>query len=461
MSDVRVFINYRRGDTRYVAGRLRDRIVSQFGADAVFVDVESIVPGQDYVDAIDSAVSRCTVMCVLIGETWLRPDVNGLRRIDDEDDRLRLEIEAGLRHRTVVIPVLVDDATMPLAEELPASVEPLARHQAMRVRYDSFTGDSDRLLTVIGRIAAQQEQSPVQTPVEAPHLDPTPLTTSKDAPSVVRRTARWIAVGTLVLTVLYLVGTTATMGAVVNDSRHDLPASGSWGAPVWLLPALPVLVAALLCLTRNGPGVALGCIAGAALWVFSSLVLVVSRAPDDPRGAHVVLLALLAVAATALVVGDRRLRARAPGDHDRPVLRAALLLLVAMALRGLAPWLAELLTGTSAQPFDTASFTGSEAFWLAVLTPALVCGPVIVAELSLVQLRALVTLATLQVLYPFVLRVLMFPAAADRVTPLVALVDDLLFLAGSMCMLSSVRTAQLRRLQHGVQALAGGAPVPH
>lgn len=463
MNDVRVFINYRRRDTRHVAGRLRDRIVSQFGADAVFVDVESIVPGQDYVEAIDSAVSRCTVMCVLIGETWLRPDADGVRRIDDEDDRLRLEIEAGLRHRTVVIPVLVDEATMPLAEELPASIEPLARHQAVRVRYDSFTGDSDRLLTVIGRIAAEQEQDPgqsaVQTPVEVPHLDTTPPT-RRDRPSVVRRTAPWVTVGTLVLAVLYLLGTSGQMGDVVTASRHDLPPDGPWGTVVWLLPVLPVGAAALLCVARTGPGLALGCIAGAALWVFTSLVLVVARASFEPRGQHLVLLVLLVVAAVALLAGDPRLRAGSTADHVRPALLATVLLLAAMGLRGLAPWLANLLTGTPGQPFDAASFSGNEAFWLAVLTPVLVCGPVIVAELSLVQLRALVTVATLQVLYPFLLRTMMFSAAAQSRSPLVALVDDLLFLAGSMCMLSSVRTAQLRKLQHGVQALAGGAPVP-
>jgi hypothetical protein len=458
MSDVRVFINYRRRDTRYVAGRLRDRIVSQFGADAVFVDVESIVPGQDYVDAIDSAVSRCVVMCVLIGETWLRPDADGGRRIDDEHDRLRLEIEAGLRHRTVVIPVLVDEATMPKAADLPASLEPLSRHQAVRVRYDSFTSDSDHLLKVIDRIAAQDGQAPAQVPVGGPVGTTSP--SSKRTPSFVRRAARWVAVATLVLAALYLAGTTAEMGPVVDQSRPDLPDSGSWGALVWLLPVLPVAVAALLALARAGPGVALGCIAGAAWWVLSSYVLVAARVPGAPHGQHVVALVLLVVAGTALLVAEPELRTRAPANHVRPALHATLLMLAAMALRGLAPWLANLLTGAPAQPFDAASFTGDEAFWLAVAAPLLVCGPVVVADLSLVQLRALVTAATLLVLYPFLLRALMFSGAAVRTqAPLVVLVDDLIFLAGCMCMLSSVRAAQSERLRQGVTTLPGGVGV--
>ena len=62
MTDVHVFINYRRRDTRHVAGRLRDRIDARFGDESVFVDVESIEPGRDYVTAIDGAVSSCLVM---------------------------------------------------------------------------------------------------------------------------------------------------------------------------------------------------------------------------------------------------------------------------------------------------------------------------------------------------------------------------------------------------------------
>ena len=458
MSDVRVFINYRRRDTRHVAGRLRDRIVTQFGADAVFVDVESILPGQDYVHAIDDAVSRCLVMCVLIGESWLRPDANGRRRIDDERDRLRLEIEAGLRHRTVVIPVLVDEATMPKAAELPASLEPLSRHQAVRVRYDSFTSDSDHLLTVIGRIAAKEGQATEQTSLGDMRTGTT--RTSKDTPSVIRRAARWTTVGALVLTALYLLGTTSELGDVVAASRPNLPDSGSWGALVWLLPALPVVLAGLLVVARAGPGVALGCITGAAWWVLLSLVLVAARVPGAAHGQHVLVLALLAVAAVALVAGEPALRTRAPANHVRPALLATVLMLVAIVLRGLAPWLAKLLSGTAVQPFDAAAFTGDEAFWLAVAAPLVICGPVVAAELSLVQLRALVTLATLQVLYPFLLRVLMFSDAAQAHTPLVALVDDLIFMAGSMCMLSSVRAAQSEKMRHGVQPLAGGVGVP-
>ena len=457
MSGVRVFINYRRRDTRHVAGRLRDRIVSQFGADSVFVDVESILPGQDYVAAIDSAVSQCMVMCVLVGETWLRPDPNGTRRIDDEHDRLRLEIEAGLRHRTVVIPVLVDEATMPKGADLPAALEPLSRHQAVRLRYDSFTSDSDHLLKVIGRIAAQDEEAPPTVPVDGPREAPPSPSSPAGAPSAVRRTARWIAFAALLLTALYLIGTSSTTGTVVADSRPDLP--DGWGTLVWLLPVLPVAVAGLLCVTRTGPGVALGCVAGAAWWVLSSLVLVTARADGDPRGAHVVALALLVVAGTGLLVARPELRARDPGSRARPALRSAVLMVAAMVLRALAPWLAHLLTGSSAQPFDAASFSGDEAFWLAVAAPLLICGPVVVAALSVVQLRALVTVATLQVVYPFLLRLLMFSDAAQAHTPLVALADDLLFLAGSICMLYSVRVAQSEKVRQGLQAAVGvGVP---
>jgi hypothetical protein len=459
MSDVRVFINYRRRDTRHVAGRLRDRIVTQFGPDAVFVDVESILPGQDYVQAIDEAVSRCLVMCVLVGETWLRPDPNGRRRIDDEHDRLRLEIEAGLRHRTVVIPVLVDEATMPKAADLPPSLQPLSRHQAVRIRYDSFTSDSDHLLTVIGRIAANDEHVTEGTIVADTHTETT--RTSRDSPSVVRRPAQWTTVAALVLAALYLVATSSEMDSVVRTSRAHLPASGWWGALVWLLPVLPVAVAILLSVTRAGAGagVALGCVAGAAWWVVTSLVLVAARVGQDTVGRHAVVLILLVLAAVGLVVARPELRARGTPNGVGAALHATLLMLAAIGLRGLAPWLGDALTGTSQSLSDVLG-ANPESLWLAVLAPVVFFGPVVVAALSVVQLRALVTAALLQVLYPCLTRLLTFSLDAAGGNQLRTLVIDLLFLAGCLCMLSSVRTVQLRKLQREVQAPAGGVGVP-
>jgi TIR domain len=93
----RVFISYRREDAAYAAGWLFDRLAEQFGADQVFKDVDSIPPGDDFVEVITAAVASCNVMLVLIGDRWLTlTDEQGRPRLDNSDDFVRLEIEAAL-----------------------------------------------------------------------------------------------------------------------------------------------------------------------------------------------------------------------------------------------------------------------------------------------------------------------------------------------------------------------------
>jgi hypothetical protein len=66
---------------------------------------------------------------------------------------VRQEIETGLASGIPVIPVLVEGATMPPAQVLPASVAPLTRLQAVNIRFDpDFTADVRRLITAIERV---------------------------------------------------------------------------------------------------------------------------------------------------------------------------------------------------------------------------------------------------------------------------------------------------------------------
>jgi hypothetical protein len=118
----RIFISYRREETAYPAGWLYERLTDRFGGGRIFKDVDSINLGDDFVDVITRAVASCDVLLVLIGEEWSTIlDAQGKRRLDDRDDFVRLEIEAALTRDVRFIPVLVDGATMPNADELPDS----------------------------------------------------------------------------------------------------------------------------------------------------------------------------------------------------------------------------------------------------------------------------------------------------------------------------------------------------
>jgi TIR domain len=162
----RIFISYRREETAYPAGWLFDRLVARFGDGQVFKDVDSIELGEDFVEAITEAVGSCTVLLALIGDQWLTiTDENGTRRIESADDFVRLEIEAALSRDVLVVPVLVDNAEMPNAVDVPPSLAPLTRRQALELSPSRFDFDTSRLLRVLEKTVAEaQLAAPVAEP---------------------------------------------------------------------------------------------------------------------------------------------------------------------------------------------------------------------------------------------------------------------------------------------------------
>jgi hypothetical protein len=152
----RIFISYRRDETAYPAGWLYDRLAEHYGGGQVFKDVDSIELGDDFVEVITSAVGSCDVLLALVGEQWsTTTDARGRRRLDDPDDFVRLEIEAALTRHVRVIPILVDGATMPRADELPPSLAGLVRRQALELSPARFDFDTGRLLKVLDRTLAE------------------------------------------------------------------------------------------------------------------------------------------------------------------------------------------------------------------------------------------------------------------------------------------------------------------
>jgi hypothetical protein len=157
----RIMINYRRQETAYAAGRLFDRLSDKFGVGQVFMDVDTIELGMDFVEAITAAVASCEVQLVLIGDQWLTiTGSDGRRRVDDPEDFVRLELEAALVRDVLVIPVLVDGAPMPSADELPSSLAGLVRRQALELRPTYFDTDFKRLFDVLERALTKAQVPP-------------------------------------------------------------------------------------------------------------------------------------------------------------------------------------------------------------------------------------------------------------------------------------------------------------
>jgi len=151
----RIFISYRREETAYPAGWLYDRLANRYGGQ-VFKDVDSIQLGDDFVEVITRAVGSCDVLLALIGDRWLTTtDPDGRRRLEDPDDFVRLEIEAALTRNVRVIPILVEGARLPRADELPPSLARLVRRQALELSPARFDFDTSRLLKVLDKTLAE------------------------------------------------------------------------------------------------------------------------------------------------------------------------------------------------------------------------------------------------------------------------------------------------------------------
>jgi hypothetical protein len=142
-----VFISYRRKDSPHFTGRLYDKLSDQLGEGAVFRDVNNIPLGVNFREHIRKQLEYCAVLVAVIGRNWDEIDGSGNRRLNDPKDPLRIEIETALEKSIDVIPVLVDGAEMPTAEELPSSLAGLPDCNAITVRPDpDFRNDMDCLL---------------------------------------------------------------------------------------------------------------------------------------------------------------------------------------------------------------------------------------------------------------------------------------------------------------------------
>jgi hypothetical protein len=142
-----IFINYRREDSAATAGRLHDRLVQVFGRKDIFMDVDQIPPGIDFVAHLNSQVAACKVLLVVIGRQWLNvKNEAGERRLHQPDDFVAIEIAAALARDIRVIPLLVDGAVIPSASELPDSLKPLVRRQAIELRQAHFGRDAEALI---------------------------------------------------------------------------------------------------------------------------------------------------------------------------------------------------------------------------------------------------------------------------------------------------------------------------
>lgn len=183
-----IFISYRRDDSSGYAGRLFHDLARHFGPDRVFMDIDTLQPGVDFVDALNDAVSNADVVLILIGPHWWNlADTEGNRRIENPDDFVRMEVAAALTGNTRVIPVLVGNASMPPSAKLPEDIRPLGRRHAYEISDRRWDFDVKQLIDVlspvIGSHKSRLSTAPRQADPEPPKKEPAPAPETAKSPT--------------------------------------------------------------------------------------------------------------------------------------------------------------------------------------------------------------------------------------------------------------------------------------
>lgn len=142
-----VFISYRRADSAAYTGRLYDSLSDHIDKGSLFMDLDKIPGGVDFVEAVKNAIDSARAMIVVIGPEWLtiRHD-DGPPRIQDPNDHVHQEVALGLERGIRVFPVLVGGATMPSQSDLPVGLQELARRNAREISDSRWVDDVGKLI---------------------------------------------------------------------------------------------------------------------------------------------------------------------------------------------------------------------------------------------------------------------------------------------------------------------------
>lgn len=142
-----VFISYRRSSA-LITDHVHEKITTRLAGASVFLDRNDIEPGAAFPTRLREAVQGAAVVLVIIGRDWIsaQDERTFRRRLDMPGDWVRQEIELALAGDALVIPVLVEGAAMPTAEQLPDSIVALAEKNAITLSRNHFNDDVNKLI---------------------------------------------------------------------------------------------------------------------------------------------------------------------------------------------------------------------------------------------------------------------------------------------------------------------------
>jgi hypothetical protein len=143
----KIIISYRRFDSLDITMRIRDVMATRFGESSVFTDIDSIPLGVDFLDHINSVLSACDALIAIVGPRWIDGGGDPGQGVHLETDFVRLEVEAALKRKIPIIPVLVGGARMPSQDQLPDALRPFVFRNGTSIDSGlNFRNDVNRLI---------------------------------------------------------------------------------------------------------------------------------------------------------------------------------------------------------------------------------------------------------------------------------------------------------------------------
>lgn len=128
---MKLFISYRRGDTlaRSQTGRLKKSLEKDYRCKKVFVDQQDLGATKDFPKSLAGEVAKSDFLLLLIGPNW--EDIFHRKGKESAPDFVLHEIKAALEKDVTIVPILLDDTSVPDWDALPPPLGALGRASAL------------------------------------------------------------------------------------------------------------------------------------------------------------------------------------------------------------------------------------------------------------------------------------------------------------------------------------------
>lgn len=200
--------------TQALADRLNTALEVRFDKNVV-LELKDVFTSDDDIEAkIERTINETSALLILIGDDWLADGWG-----DNDDHPLHLAIRYAIEYKVAIIPILVENASMPTVKELPlAYVQLFLNRMPLKLRGASFETDSHK---IIREVTDSIAPTPLPTSIQIKNA----YLSHQENPSAphilqVDLANRWRRLFAHLLDVVFLYGFVFILATLVVNSRE-------------------------------------------------------------------------------------------------------------------------------------------------------------------------------------------------------------------------------------------------